>query len=177
MMVSNRSNERALARKGILSSKAASNVRRAMPVTDRCQPRSAFTRRVRPPPRGSSPCSRGGGAWPRSAAADRKSTRLNSSHSQISYAVFCLKKKRCAPRPGPTGGGWQKSYPREQRTLVRSPRCQGAELRSRNQRLDDTQRLGSGVGLHHWFVCRVAWWGGADSWHEADGPEAESGRQ
>src|SRR2546430_11528084 len=26
-------------------------------------------------------------------AADRKSTRLNSSHSQISYAVFCLKKK------------------------------------------------------------------------------------
>src|SRR5438270_6817479 len=27
-------------------------------------------------------------------AADRKSTRLNSSHSQISYAVFCLKKKR-----------------------------------------------------------------------------------
>src|SRR2546430_12437374 len=33
---------------------------------------------------------------------DRKSTRLNSSHSQISYAVFCLKKKknnivRCRP--------------------------------------------------------------------------------
>src|SRR2546430_8799379 len=27
-------------------------------------------------------------------AADRKSTRLNSSHSQISYAVFCLKKKK-----------------------------------------------------------------------------------
>src|SRR5438270_5857612 len=26
-------------------------------------------------------------------AADRKSTRLNSSHSQTSYAVFCLKKK------------------------------------------------------------------------------------
>src|SRR2546427_6945272 len=26
--------------------------------------------------------------------ADRKSTRLNSSHSQISYAVFCLKKKK-----------------------------------------------------------------------------------
>src|SRR2546427_6586301 len=34
---------------------------------------------------------------------DRKSTRLNSSHSQISYAVFCLKKKtqhyRCVPEP------------------------------------------------------------------------------
>src|SRR2546427_193730 len=28
--------------------------------------------------------------------ADRKSTRLNSSHSQISYAVFCLKKKKFA---------------------------------------------------------------------------------
>src|SRR5688572_31346201 len=28
------------------------------------------------------------------ALADRKSTRLNSSHSQISYAVFCLKKKK-----------------------------------------------------------------------------------
>src|SRR5688572_31477991 len=32
--------------------------------------------------------------WPRPAQPDRKSTRLNSSHSQISYAVFCLKKKR-----------------------------------------------------------------------------------
>src|SRR3712207_6871747 len=32
--------------------------------------------------------------------ADRKSTRLNSSHANISYAVFCLKKKtgRAAPR-------------------------------------------------------------------------------
>src|SRR2546430_5081625 len=28
---------------------------------------------------------------------DRKSTRLNSSHSQISYAVFCLKKKKINP--------------------------------------------------------------------------------
>src|SRR2546427_6141259 len=31
----------------------------------------------------------GGFSW-----VDRKSTRLNSSHSQISYAVFCLKKKK-----------------------------------------------------------------------------------
>src|SRR5689334_24487533 len=30
----------------------------------------------------------------RSAGQDRKSTRLNSSHSSISYAVFCLKKKK-----------------------------------------------------------------------------------
>src|SRR5688572_31571355 len=31
---------------------------------------------------------------PRLLVIDRKSTRLNSSHSQISYAVFCLKKKK-----------------------------------------------------------------------------------
>src|SRR2546430_2830047 len=31
--------------------------------------------------------------------ADRKSTRLNSSHSQISYAVFCLKKKNKTGQP------------------------------------------------------------------------------
>src|SRR5438270_2438394 len=30
---------------------------------------------------------------PQPCCGDRKSTRLNSSHSQISYAVFCLKKK------------------------------------------------------------------------------------
>src|SRR5438309_3170697 len=30
---------------------------------------------------------------------DRKSTRLNSSHSSISYAVFCLKKKKTRSRP------------------------------------------------------------------------------
>src|SRR5688572_32145678 len=34
------------------------------------------------------------GAGQRGINLDRKSTRLNSSHSQISYAVFCLKKKR-----------------------------------------------------------------------------------
>src|SRR2546427_7821828 len=34
--------------------------------------------------------------------ADRKSTRLNSSHSQISYAVFCLKKKNIDTASNPT---------------------------------------------------------------------------
>src|SRR5688572_31902087 len=34
------------------------------------------------------------GLHPVPAQRDRKSTRLNSSHSQISYAVFCLKKKK-----------------------------------------------------------------------------------
>src|SRR2546430_11322635 len=47
---------------------------------------------------------RGAISWsaPRTHLPDRKSTRLNSSHSQISYAVFCLKKKkinRCGCRP------------------------------------------------------------------------------
>src|SRR6478735_10429513 len=40
----------------------------------------------RPPP--------GGCACPASPPRDRKSTRLNSSHLVISYAVFCLKKKK-----------------------------------------------------------------------------------
>src|SRR2546430_6047923 len=34
--------------------------------------------------------------------SDRKSTRLNSSHSQISYAVFCLKKKKNVDQSGDT---------------------------------------------------------------------------
>src|SRR2546430_7407768 len=34
------------------------------------------------------------GGKPVESRGDRKSTRLNSSHSQISYAVFCLKKKK-----------------------------------------------------------------------------------
>src|SRR5205085_6421954 len=54
--------------------------------------------RARPSARhvGRAPCAdraaRAGEA--RRQARDRKSTRLNSSHSQISYAVFCLKKKK-----------------------------------------------------------------------------------
>src|SRR2546430_6042278 len=57
----------------------------------------------RPPPGGAADGTRSAGPTSaRSPAAgrahppgsDRKSTRLNSSHSQISYAVFCLKKKK-----------------------------------------------------------------------------------
>src|SRR2546430_7619687 len=44
----------------------------------------------------SSRCSAPEPPAPRSRT-DRKSTRLNSSHSQISYAVFCLKKKKKTP--------------------------------------------------------------------------------
>src|SRR3712207_7134724 len=37
------------------------------------------------------------GVEPRRRREDRKSTRLNSSHANISYAVFCLKKKKIKP--------------------------------------------------------------------------------
>src|SRR2546426_3608276 len=42
----------------------------------------------------SPPRARGGARLPELAGRDRKSTRLNSSHLVISYAVFCLKKKK-----------------------------------------------------------------------------------
>src|SRR5688572_31699319 len=51
---------------------------------DRSRSARAVDRRV-----SSRPAARGA-----AAPQDRKSTRLNSSHSQISYAVFCLKKKK-----------------------------------------------------------------------------------
>src|SRR5206468_10805320 len=54
-------------------------------------PARAFYPRVEPldalPPPGEEP-------WRFVGQGDRKSTRLNSSHDQISYAVFCLKKKK-----------------------------------------------------------------------------------
>src|SRR2546427_4091246 len=62
---------------------------------DRRPGRGHQGRDVQPAPGGADPLPprRFGG---RAAARqrDRKSTRLNSSHSQISYAVFCLKKKK-----------------------------------------------------------------------------------
>src|SRR5947208_5798278 len=56
---------------------------------------AAFRRGCRPRPAGA--WSLGGEAVPQprvEARRDRKSTRLNSSHQIISYAVFCLKKKK-----------------------------------------------------------------------------------
>src|SRR2546430_12452024 len=53
-------------------------------------------------------------------AEDRKSTRLNSSHSQISYAVFCLKKK-ITPSPLPcwTVNSWTRPTALSSVRLVR----------------------------------------------------------
>src|SRR5690554_7606510 len=55
----------------------------------RSPPRPA---RTRPASRRAWRARHSGRAGPGAAAADRKSTRLNSSHVRISYAVFCLKK-------------------------------------------------------------------------------------
>src|SRR2546428_1037254 len=52
----------------------------------------AAAQRIRHPPTWA--MRRNFGGWRKRCAADRKSTRLNSSHDQISYAVFCLKKKK-----------------------------------------------------------------------------------
>src|SRR5215470_19635349 len=60
------------------------------PYTTLFRPRQADLRASprSPPPQSRRPCRRN-----RLARRDRKSTRLNSSHGSISYAVFCLKKK------------------------------------------------------------------------------------
>src|SRR2546427_8212705 len=50
--------------------------------------------RFRDPPLPSHPIPHRAGGYSQPGGRDRKSTRLNSSHSQISYAVFCLKKKK-----------------------------------------------------------------------------------
>src|SRR5215469_17956830 len=56
-------------------------------------PISAAGRALRPRPRQAAE-GRWRGRRRRSCRRDRKSTRLNSSHVEISYAVFCLKKKK-----------------------------------------------------------------------------------
>src|SRR3989440_4108060 len=60
-------------------------------------------------------------------AADRKSTRLNSSHDQISYAVFCLKKKK------------------KSRRRLHTPTHNGLRCRSRRRPQDPLQRAGRDI--------------------------------
>src|SRR5688572_31993795 len=60
-------------------------------------------------PSAPSKVTRPSGIYPTRAREDRKSTRLNSSHSQISYAVFCLKKKK------------KKEYKRFVRIYIQTP--------------------------------------------------------
>src|SRR5947208_10660715 len=61
------------------------------------------------------------------AQEDRKSTRLNSSHQIISYAVFCLKKKKYKPLPSPT-------------TCSRGPTCVHPRRRQGRSYIQTTSR-------------------------------------
>src|SRR5204863_5445628 len=66
-----------------------------------------YTTLFRSPQPGRAPGARGGldpqaAGRARGRLADRKSTRLNSSHVEISYAVFCLKKKKNMKKMGVT---------------------------------------------------------------------------
>src|SRR5256885_8382085 len=55
-------------------------------------------------------------------AADRKSTRLNSSHLVISYAVFCLKKKKSKSRRSPHRGDTTATPLHSSVRRIRTPR-------------------------------------------------------
>src|SRR3712207_8553642 len=83
----------------------------ALPICRSCADLSAFRSPEEPAPQpgGGGPvrvqvarvdAARDEAFWPaaRELPGDRKSTRLNSSHANISYAVFCLKKKTCTRR-------------------------------------------------------------------------------
>src|SRR5438034_5107317 len=70
----------------------------ALPICWFCRARSARRARVmrsRRPPSCRKAFSNWRSCW---SSRDRKSTRLNSSHTVISYAVFCLKKKKTEER-------------------------------------------------------------------------------
>src|SRR5256885_15059698 len=66
----------------------------ALPISS-CSPTATSPRATKgsPPSRWSEASGDSASARKRISSADRKSTRLNSSHLVISYAVFCLKKK------------------------------------------------------------------------------------
>src|SRR5205814_6957743 len=63
----------------------------ALPISPASPAGGPASRRASPSPTGSSPAPT---PWASGPTTDRKSTRLNSSHLGISYAVFCLKKKK-----------------------------------------------------------------------------------
>src|SRR5579884_422085 len=96
MTVSSRSNDRALARKGMLSSYAASSVRRTTPVTERCQPSSPLTQAARrPPPRAPPPPPRPPRVRPRPAARPPSLPRGRAGRAA------CATTWRAPPHPVP----------------------------------------------------------------------------
>src|SRR5579875_1316365 len=70
---------------------------------------------------------------------DRKSTRLNSSHTVISYAVFCLKKKKARRRGRTTGGVYRTIDARRLRCLLVRHSCDRPSERCRTRRVACTQ--------------------------------------
>src|SRR2546430_5594560 len=98
--------------------------------------------------------------------ADRKSTRLNSSHSQISYAVFCLKKKAaCYSGEKALGGALAlKSEPGRPATLGSSAAagvrlivwCRDCRHQVEPDPAEQAQRYGAEMTLPDWcerLVC------------------------
>src|SRR2546430_9620577 len=79
----------------------------------------------------------------RAAERDRKSTRLNSSHSQISYAVFCLKKKTpaaCRPTDARRCGSAASTDPASMGRAEYPPRRRPAPPRVRAKSDQPSQR-------------------------------------
>src|SRR5712664_769432 len=94
-----------------------------------------------------------GGGWIGACASglgdecvlDRKSTRLNSSHDQISYAVFCLKKKKVARHKRATA-----------RQTRRRPACDRGDRRTRGRDADARSRTRSQYGRDFFYVNDTA---------------------
>src|SRR5216683_2684979 len=82
----------------------------------------------------------------RAPRRDRKSTRLNSSHDQTSYAVFCLKKKKRLERGGMGGGARGGDRPARQELAA----GEGARLRRRLHRVE--RPLGARRRLPFFFL-------------------------
>src|SRR2546427_6124065 len=88
-------------------------------------PYTPLFRSPAPPPVAPAPLIEAIAALANRRSLDRKSTRLNSSHSQISYAVFCLKKKRNGRRVIDVDDGHERTRAREfpRRTRPASRTC------------------------------------------------------
>src|SRR5438477_4933884 len=77
--------------------------------------------------------------WLIATSRDRKSTRLNSSHMSISYAVFCLKKKKAYRTQSASG------------TFQRPPltgQARAVQMRERRDQLDKKDPVPAERGLH-----------------------------
>src|SRR6266496_5054478 len=84
----------AVGRHGAAVESAAGHVGEALSVADRRAVLGDFVNEHRPGTQGSRHPGAGADRTVPARFRDRKSTRLNSSHVEISYAVFCLKKKK-----------------------------------------------------------------------------------